>query len=177
MGKIPKFGKNFPSRTRPLLWLFAGGARRKPKKRDDPSHVVLTFERGISAAIGYQGEEEGFEPLLGEPTSSAAGSIPAVQSSVSPDESSAALRGHREDPVSESILPASGSPCDCTQACRGAEGEPSKVDVCISACSAPIRLPSSSFARGCSERLLREASRGCSAEGEKEMLSNAATSV
>jgi len=52
MGKIPKkSAKNFPSRTRPL-WLFAGGARRKPKKRDDPSHVVLTFERGISAAIG-----------------------------------------------------------------------------------------------------------------------------
>ena len=156
MGKIPKFGKKFPSRTRPL-WLFAGGARRKPKKRGGPSHVVLTFERGISAAIGSDSrpwEREDFEPLLGEPTSAAAGSIPAVQSSVSPDESSAALRGHREDPVSESILPASGSPCDCTQACRGAEGEPSKVDVCISACSAPIRLPSSSSPRGCSERLL-----------------------
>ena len=47
--------------------------------RSGHSHAVLTFERGISAAIGYQGEEEGFEPFLGEPTQATAGSTPAVQ--------------------------------------------------------------------------------------------------
>ena len=47
--------------------------------RGGQSHAVLTFERGISATIGYQGEEEGSEPLLGEPTRATAGSSPVVQ--------------------------------------------------------------------------------------------------